>query len=684
MRGARRPSRWGSAKLALSAVLVTVVATVTLGVTAGPATASSSLSGTTAATPPTVDAAPLVSVETMAKVGETWGVLLDPHRATPLPGCPDVIAEPSGDACFYAEPKASDKANQGWVQLVVLKRSDLSLVANNVLQCFTATAYPNDLAFDGFGSSDPGNQFCMTPLSNFIGGLDSSDIVIAVNQPDLAPPVGQDAPPVGLSPVLGGVGSFHGIGIMPTWYDHRASLPNKTVRGTFSAIGVPGWKSGGLSNQSDKPDQWGSGSLSADLVVNNQALYAPVSPGSAADAVQSPINKVLVQAPTAWPAATRGQSLALTAVGEIVGLGSDPRAQFYSSTKSNAEWVEVQRRIEALKYSDLPSGITGISPTDLEWAKSELDQEIGYVVDVNSYTQALAAPFQGASPALWSTFGQVVDAVNTGTANGNSAQVVERAAAVLSAIIDVAHVVPGAGKAADIAGAAYSLALDWAASGSEQADAPFSTQAAQLGSVLQDRLDTAQQEIQVRWRNVVVADYGKLKTVALCSTSARACPDDSPGWSISINDNTHMETALKLGLQREMYSTLVPAKYTVALHLGGGKGHENPPPDQAKDLTNWCQPIPPFDNSTGAVLLGSSSDPRSVFVLTNIEPDVTKPWRALSRTVMDRMFDPVDPGGNYDRGGLGLSEGAWFYAAYPTARIADSEHFLKFALCGWK
>ena len=126
--------------------------------------------------------------------------------------------------------------------------------------------------------------------------------MIAVNQP------GTEAnktvePPVGVGAVLGGVGSNHGIGGPATWYndpDHGAHLPN-AVRGTVSVLGVPTWKAGGVALESPQPDHWASGALDTNIALNNHGVYAPLDTGSSEIQTESPITRVLDQAPSSWP-----------------------------------------------------------------------------------------------------------------------------------------------------------------------------------------------------------------------------------------------------------------------------------------------------------------------------------------------------------------------------------------------
>jgi hypothetical protein len=61
---------------------------------------------------------PLVNVQTMVKENDVWGVLLDPYRQTPLPGCHEVIPTKDGDsACFFPDQVSNPNYTTDWVQL---------------------------------------------------------------------------------------------------------------------------------------------------------------------------------------------------------------------------------------------------------------------------------------------------------------------------------------------------------------------------------------------------------------------------------------------------------------------------------------------------------------------------------------------------------------------------------------
>ena len=347
-------------------------------------------------TPPPVIPAPLVSVDTMAEVGGAQGVELRSYVQAALPCRGKVIQSGLGQACFYADPGLGRQ----WVQLLVLDRQDLSLVRNSSVNCPLAST-KGEKAFDSTNS-------CTADLARTISGLSDADLVIAVNQPG-ASADRRVQPPVGLGAVLSGKvtsGSNNGnLGIEATaWFDaaQKGKWGPYAVRGTFSAIGVPGWTSHGVWAMPAQPDQGGKGALAANIAVDNDAFYSPLVPASSADLKNSPVVGVLTQAPAPWPKASSGEKAAISAIGTKVGLGSNPRAQYYSSLNQEVDWLPEQDAINGLKYSDFST--KKFDAQDFEAAQQELSREIGYVIDVEKYASELAMPYQGASTTLWSSF----------------------------------------------------------------------------------------------------------------------------------------------------------------------------------------------------------------------------------------------------------------------------------------
>jgi hypothetical protein len=595
----------------------------------------------------------------MAVVGGAQGVELRSYVQAALPCRGKVIQAGPGTACFYADPGLG----QQWVQLLVLNRRDLSLVSNSSLHCPLAST-KGEKAFDS------GNS-CTDDLAETINGLTDADLVFAVNQP------GTSAdrlvqPPVGLGAVLSGKvtsgGHDSNLGIEATaWFDaaQKGKWGPYAVRGTFSAIGVPHWTSHGVWAMPAQPNQGGKGALAANIAVDNDAFYSPVVPGSSADVKNSPVTGVLTQAPTAWPSASSGEKAAMSAIGTKVGLGSNPRAQYYSSLNQEVDWLRAQDAVNGLKYSDVSS--KKFDAQDFEAAQQELSREIGYVIDVEKYVGELAMPYQGASTTLWSSFIKVWQDVNAATSNGQTATVFGIIGDVLQDALIIAPVFGTAATVATtIAMASYDVASGFASLGSGSSQASFGADAASYGQQLAVRLDATETEILDRWRNIIVSDYGKLKTVSDCASGRPACRLQPTKWMFSLDQETRMETTLKLALERELYTALVPAKYSLRLALGGGT-RENPNSlSEAQDLKQFCTPLPPFDNRTGSWIF-QYYNTYGVQILTNRPKDVLGKWEAASSGVFSRMFSKIDPGGDFTKGGLGIDEPPFMTKYWPTS-----------------
>jgi hypothetical protein len=673
--------------------------------TTAPAPASSSTSSTsttTSTTTPTsapssspqspapgVISPPLVTISTMAKEGATYGILINSHRTTPIPCSGQSLTDDNDQECFYPDPTPNS-----WVQVLVLHRVDLSFVSNQDFACPQATQFPQEAKFDMVPG---GGGACTSQLSSFIGSLNAADLVVASNQPG-TPNV---QPPAGLAAVLASVGSNHGIGADATWYNspnHGANLP-PAVRGTVSVIGVPGWAPGTALSQSSAPDgPVGAGAMVSDVAVDYDAAtnlihYSPYSYDAAVastDANLVPLSKVLFQKATPWPdratgcpGSTETSSLAaLSRLGSEAGLGPDPRAQYYSEPV-NYVWGPRLDNIRAEKFASLSPPPTDFSECEFNWAKDELVEEIDDVQDVNNYTSKLAAPYRDAKGDLWATFNDALAHVSNSV--GSNTAAADTVGAVLVAILAIAAAVPASvvGPAiplvASIMGATYSLASKVSTYFGNQASQSFGTTASGLAVQLVKRLDGIQEEIEVRWRNILVADYGKLRVTALCSTSKPQCHDDAKGWSFgTVDDVTNFTGVLEAGLEREMYEKLVPDKYPLLIdiyqweHLAK---RIDPPHTLAEHPGKFCGYATPFPDGTATFLRGYAGDDEKewdhskVYVLTD-DPDVTPgsngKFASMSKDTADRMFGAVTGADGLAKGGLGISWTDFTQAAYFT------------------
>ena len=623
----------------------------------------------------------MVGIETQASEQGQKGILLTTNRplinagGQALPGCPDTIADTHlGAGCFYADPTAGTQ----WVQVLVLNRSDLSPATgvtpyNRDFDCPAATQYPNEATFDqvpGYGSS------CTLTLSNFIGSLNDSYLVIAVSQPGR---VNTAQPPMGVGAVLGGVGSNHGIGGTAKWYNspgHGAQI--NALRGTVSIVGVPGWKTGAVENESATPQIADSGHLDAVVAFDTTQRYSPLEQASAEVETQSPITGILDRPGTAWPGDPK-ELEAMAAIGKAVDLGAHPRAAFYSIGLENniaAYWTAKATAVGLLKSADFPNIPTG----DFDWAQRELAREMNWVSNVDAYTLTLAMPYSDTGKDLWAFFNKAQDEINRDTQNAATAETVATVFEVLTSILEVAG---GFGHALHTVAAAvvgaYHMVLAFSNVGRVE-DEPFSTEAANLASELTTRLNTTYKVIRNQWRDMIVADYGKLETVGTCTAREGKCPnarDDNEGWQINSNDENAIADVIQTGIQREVYEKLVPAKYPEAMELNTTteSGYAN-----HGGAGGWCGFIYPFEKGTGAYLY--DKDVQSGFVrpvvLVNNNGD-----HPVSQKVLDHMFKPVG------KGGVGIDEQSFFEQTYHInqpknpPRWVDNKYWFKYRFCSW-
>jgi hypothetical protein len=670
---------WGTAALVAFSVMASLLV---LGPGALPASATTTGA---AAPPPEIASPPQVLIETMETNLNQRGVALQTTTATPLPGCPaEVKVVPGVSRCFYADQKPGS-----WVQLVVLNRSTLALVSNTDIACPEATQKNSEAVFNSSGYS------CTLALSNFIGSLNSGDLVIAVNQPDGSDPKAQ--PPVGLDAVLGSVGSNKGIGGSPSWFlESNGQSPKKViapVRGTYSIVGVPGWAPGtAVTKASSDFGTARSGALDTVWAVNNSTLYVPFEINSSLDVNDSPILRDLTLPGAYWPENFGRQHAdpkpyyALQAISKALGLGPDPRAQFYSKPL-DFYWGNIENELSKLKFDDVKTNPPTFNADQFSAEKKEFAKEIIWVTSVTNYLKLLAAPAAGSTAALWVTFNSAESTVNAGASSPASAEVVANALTVVSGIAAIAGILPkAAGVYGTIVGTAYHAALDTASIASRSAALPTKVLTTQLASTLAERLNAAQNEIQLYWRNIIVSNYDELRDAGECITHAPQCPDPSPNWSITSQSNAKVQSLLNLSLEREVYTGLVPARFNLMIRFIGSQPYKD---DPGMFCLSTILKTHPFASDTGLWESGRQTDGKYVLnVLTNQPSELTGTFVTLKKSIFTKMFSPVNEN-DLGAGGLGINEKTFMQDSYlrsgfnndPGARFKDSNFVTQLAPC---
>jgi hypothetical protein len=185
----------------------------------------------------TINPAPAVTVDTNAHGGT--GISIEGPT-------------PQFDAFYTGEPGK-------WLHVVVLNRDDLKLVSNTNYDCPQATEHP-------YPSQEDKIKPCIDRVRDALAKLndrDHTNLVIATSQYDGKNPNVQ--PPVGMFSALYGL-----VSPWKWWNDNQ-----NVVRGTYSAIGIPGEPSLGAEKIGGQLDA-GSGRLINNLGRDNEGKYVLV------------------------------------------------------------------------------------------------------------------------------------------------------------------------------------------------------------------------------------------------------------------------------------------------------------------------------------------------------------------------------------------------------------------------
>ena len=168
--------------------------------------------------------------------------------------------------------------------------------------------------------------------------------------------------------------------------------------------------------------------------------------------------------------------------------------------------------------------------------------------------------------------------------------------------------------------------------------------------------------------------------MGVCTQRDTKCPnarDNSEAWQIDSDDEAVMGDVIKMGLQRDLYEQLVPAKYPEAMELNVTTASNY---DKNGGAGGWCQPDRPFSDGTGGYLYAKDVQNGFVrpIVLVNNNGD-----HPVSQAVFNAMFNPVS------KGGLAMNEQSFFEhtyhidKAFNPPRFVDAKHWFRYTLCGW-
>ncbi|HEX3318029.1 MAG TPA: hypothetical protein VHR88_08425 [Solirubrobacteraceae bacterium] len=414
------------------------------------------------------------------------------------------------------------------------------------------------------------------------------------------------------------------------------------------------------------------------------------------------LDDALVQPPTAWPDANNpGQQGAIAYIGKQTFAGDDIRTDYWKSGHDDTWWSQKKNDVGGVSYPG--GGSTTFTAADLAAAKTEIQQEITWLLAVRDFTRGLAAPFARGQLQSWADLTAIAADVN----NDVQAPAQNKALAIATAIFEgarnAATAIPVIGEGISIVNDVYDTALEISRIGSEgdeSADEPFQVTAGKVGSELVTRLTTAQNTLTTQMTNAVVADYGKLKAVGSCDLLDTAnCPDDPQEWKFDGPDQLSASKALRVGAQVEDYAALTPARWTLwqlgdscagstnftcwetdfqgdGFRAGIYTGFHVCPfltePRSTKLIRPVYRDIPAYRNNAG-FNSGAPTDVWQTYALGNLGGNgvLGTPYTMeLPKDFLARVFKPLDPGGNIDLGGLGAQPEQFFLGNFTPKLMA--------------
>jgi hypothetical protein len=297
------------------------------------------------------------------------------------------------------------------------------------------------------------------------------------------------------------------------------------------------------------------------------------------DAEQVPAEKLreaLEQPSQSWPDhQTPYEPAAISYVEDQVftNPGHDIRSDYSNTTIQNDEW---QRRQAAIKNVPQPIPRRDFQLADLNAAKTELVQEIDWLLRVRNFTTNLAQPLTDSGLTAWAKTNGVAANINGLVEPPAGSPALMVAQRILESAADAGialAAIPGVGEAviagAEVANIAYHTALEVTATLNETtgkevqpADVPFSVTAGQVLSKIQETMANAQSTITKQFTRAITSDYGRLKLVGQCSVETdKGCTENPDAWQFDDNGQVAAKNDLIVGAQIETYTDLLPARF---------------------------------------------------------------------------------------------------------------------------
>jgi hypothetical protein len=443
-----------------------------------------------------------------------------------------------------------------------------------------------------------------------------------------------------------------------------------------------------------------SNELSGRLERNNVSLFAPVQTSNSASVV-NPVASIVTSEPVAWPDTKNpARVLAVQCLGDAVGLGPDPRYEYWNLETNPSDWSQKFTELVSLTLpgAQAQQGCSALTQSAFAAVRHELGQEFEWMNKVESYVANLAAPFgYSGSYAAFTAVDSATQAVKgalplpqgSGSENGFS---------ITDSILGIAGELLGAasfevsGPVVGVTGYLFGLWGEFSGDSSDSAAPTFAQRntidaaGAQIGDAVAARLQAVSAGSQAM-TDAIASDYARLKQVGTyegCVPSGPNDPNCPPGWEITQKGVTATKDAFILSARRSAWAGLLPAAWPTVLYTNSNPNSYNGtfegPQDQLGGVgCDYASPFQyPYNGTYSPLLPGQAflrydflSDPQSsegsntkFMVMTNgnfkgASTQFSFPPSSLFTTTttpaINQLFSPVNPE-DVDSGPLGMDE----------------------------
>jgi hypothetical protein len=303
------------------------------------------------------------------------------------------------------------------------------------------------------------------------------------------------------------------------------------------------------------------------LARDNWSRYRPVIMDATRQG-QYDLLQTAYQRSTPWPIPnTDGQSAALSyIVGQLNDryptMGTDIRDDYWTQSYDDGVWASINSDLGELQY---PGDGQGFTQNDFTTVQQELETEIAWLINVMSYIngpRGLSKPFTQGALEDWAQVAAIAQDVDADIGTDDSDTATGSTLDVIGDVLDIAAVfVEEAEPELGLAAGALFIAADLAdAEDGTSGTDPVQASVANFGAALAQRFQDAQTSYE-RLQDIIVSDYGKLKTVGTlggCSASDQNCP---PQWQWTQESIDDASTALFVSTRRELYEAFIGLKY---------------------------------------------------------------------------------------------------------------------------